>query len=91
MLEYKTKAAAAYLTTRGVTTSKSYLEKIRLRGPEDDRDRGPDWTRDEHGTCWYSAHALDQYAASRLSRRAPRAPAAQPPQFRRHATEADAT
>jgi hypothetical protein len=78
-----TKPAAKYLTERGRRTSPSYLEKVRGRGPDDPRDRGPDFFRDERGICWYPTEALDRYVALSLAARKFRAPAPQPENFRR--------
>jgi hypothetical protein len=85
---FRTSAASAYLASRGVAVSRSYLEKCRTRGVDDPRDRGPDFLR-EDGTqvCWYPRSALDQYAARRLAARQLRAPAAQPEQLRRRGSD----
>jgi hypothetical protein len=82
---FKTGAAAAYLTSRGVATSKSHLEKCRARGPDDPRDHGPDFWRDQKGICFYEKAALDRWAAVHLSAREFRGQAAQPLNFRRAA------
>lgn len=79
----RTKAAARYLSERGKQTSPSWLEKARTRGPDDDRDPGPNWTRDEAGVCWYSISDLDAFLIRALSARRQRAPAPQPANFRR--------
>ncbi len=80
--QYRTSAAAKYLSQRGLTRSVSYLEKTRGRGPEDSRDRGPDFTRDEVGICWYDEVSLNRYLEQHLKNRKFRAPAAQPRQLR---------
>ena len=80
---FRTKPAAAYLSEGGLTVSASYLEKCRLRGAEDPRDRGPDWSRDPRGLCWYSKAALDDYIERRLAALQFRAPARQPANFRK--------
>ena len=82
---WQTKEAAQYLTGRGVTTSQSKLEKLRLRGPDDPRDSGPNWSRDEVGRCQYLQSDLDAYIAKRLAARQFRASAAQPENFSRRA------
>jgi hypothetical protein len=82
---FRTSGAAAYLSQRGLPTSKSYLEKARARGPDDLRDRGPDFWRDVRSVCWYDRTSLDRYLAQRLAGRQFRAPAAQPLNFRRTA------
>jgi hypothetical protein len=79
----RTKAAAAYLTGRGLQTSQSYLEKCRPRGIDDPRDPGPDFYRDDAGVCWYDIAALDRYLAIRVAGRKFRASAPQPENFRR--------
>ena len=81
-LDRRTKKAAEYLTERGARTSQSLLEKFRTRGPDDPRDHGPDFWRDELGICWYPLEALDRYIAQRLAARRFRAPAQQPQNFR---------
>jgi hypothetical protein len=81
----KTQEAAAYITERGVQVSRSYLEKARTRGPDDQRDRGPDFTRDPHGVCWYDLQALDRYADERLRTRQFRTAAPVPANFARRA------
>lgn len=80
---FGTTGAARYLSQRGVRTSTSTLEKLRLRGSEDPRDPGPDFSRDSLGRCWYSQEALDSYIERRLADRQFRAPAAQPANLRR--------
>jgi hypothetical protein len=76
--------AAGYLTERGLRMSKSLLEKLRTRGPDDPRDLGPDFRRDlTSQTCWYSVADLDAYLVARLAARKLRAPAAQPERLRR--------
>jgi hypothetical protein len=80
----KTKQASAYLRTEhGEEVPVSTLEKFRMRGPDDPRDRGPDWTRGPDGRCDYTKMALDDYAARRRASRKLREPAPQPEQFRR--------
>jgi hypothetical protein len=49
-----------------VRRSGSILQKYRLRGKDDPRDRGPDFYRDPSGVCWYSKAALDAYADEQL-------------------------
>ena len=78
----RTKQAAQYLCDHGLQISASTLTKLRCRGFEDPRDRGPDFSRDPNGYCDYSAEALDVYRAKRLGARQFRAHAPQPPQFR---------
>jgi hypothetical protein len=82
MRTLSTPAAARYLTENGLRTSQSFLEHSRARGPDDPRDHGPDFARDEHGKCWYPTEALDRYIAARLSSRRFRAPAPQPANFK---------
>jgi hypothetical protein len=79
---FRTRAASDYLKSRGVSASPSYLEKCRTRGVDDKRDRGPDFSRDPNGLCWYSRLSLEVYAAQRLATRQFRAPAPQPKQLR---------
>lgn len=79
---FKTRAASDYLRARGLAASPSYLEKCRTRGPEDRRDRGPDYHRDPNGICWYSKGNLDDYVVRRLAARKFREPISQPPQLR---------
>jgi hypothetical protein len=82
-IKRKTADAARYLTEqRGHTTSKSTLEKVRARGPDDPRDHGPDFYRDAHGVCWYDEDALDRYAAQQLAALKFRGAAPQPANFR---------
>lgn len=76
--QHRTRAAAKYLSQRGVQTSYSYLEKVRRRGPEDPRGHGPDFTRDEMGVCWYDEASLNLYIEQRLSTRRFRAAGEQP-------------
>ena len=78
----RTRDAARYLSERGKKTSSSWLEKARMRGPDDDRDPGPNWSRDSAGICWYSTADLDSYVIRALSARLPRAAAPQPLNFR---------
>jgi hypothetical protein len=78
---FRTPAASAYLKSRGVAASRSYLEKVRCYGADDTRDRGPDFWR-EGLICWYSQQSLDEYAARRLAARVFRQPVPEPPQFR---------
>jgi hypothetical protein len=82
---FQTRAAASYLSARGLKISPSLLEKLRTRGPDDRRDRGPDYRRDPRGICFYARSDLDRYAAERLAALAFRAPASQPANFRRGA------
>jgi hypothetical protein len=82
-MKYKTGEASLYLTKRGRRISKSRLEKFRQRGPEDPRDRGPDFYRDPNGTCWYDEEALDRYAAAHVATLKFRATAPRPQNFRR--------
>jgi len=94
----RTKAAARYLSERGKQTSPSWLEKARTRGPDDERDPGPNWTRDpatltesgmrRGGICWYSVADLDAYLIRVLSARRPRAPKPQPVNFQKKAAVA---
>jgi hypothetical protein len=79
---FKTGDAARYLDARGTPTSKSKLEKLRVRGAEDPRGVGPDFYRDPNGVCWYGGDALDRYAAEQLAARRLRAPLPQPSNFR---------
>ena len=82
----RTSEAARYLRDRGVQISVSKLQKLRCRGAEDRRDRGPDFHRDpDTGVCDYDQAALDRYAAQRLAARQFRATAPQPENFRRGA------
>jgi hypothetical protein len=83
---FRTASASAYLASRGVAASASYLEKCRTRGADDPRDRGPDFHRDDRGICWYSRDALERYAAARLAVRKFRATAPRPANFRRRET-----
>jgi hypothetical protein len=85
---FRTSAASRYLATRGVVASPSFLEKARVRGPEDPRDRGPDFARDSTGTCWYAKADLDRYADQRLAARQFRGAAPQPANFKRGRPEA---
>ena len=80
---YRTQGAAQYVTARGVTTSASLLQKLRLRGPDDPRDRGPDFYRDPRGICFYGRAALDQYVADRLAQLAFRSRVSQPESLRK--------
>jgi len=80
---FQTSAAAEYLKSVGIPASPRWLEKVRGRGADDGRDRGPDFFRDQRGFCWYPQSSLDRYAMQRLSARTFRAPASQPVQFRR--------
>jgi hypothetical protein len=77
----RTGAASAYLAERGIHASPSYLQKARTRGPDDPRDSGPDFLRDEIGRCWYTVAALDRYINERLKARKFRAAASQPANF----------
>jgi len=79
---FRTGPSSKYLEAHGVEGSPSLLEKLRTRGPDDPRDKGPDFFRDEKGRCWYPKYALDAYIAKRLAARQFRAPAPQPPQLR---------
>jgi len=85
----KTREASSYLLQRGVAASTSFLQKVRIRGPEDERDPGPDFERDEAGICWYPVEALDRYAALRLAARKFRGPAPQPRNFLKQSTSAN--
>jgi hypothetical protein len=78
---FQTKEAARYLASRGVKMSPSSLEKARARGEDDERDRGPDYRRDQRGICFYARSDLDRYAAQRLASLEFRAPARQPENF----------
>jgi hypothetical protein len=79
----RTKPAVQYLREHGLTTSVSKLQKLRCRGPDNPRDRGPDFDRDpDTGYCDYSVESLDRYLAQRLGARQFRAPLAQPEQFK---------
>lgn len=78
-----TRKAAQYLTENGLKTSLSTLQKMRGRGQDDPRDRGPDFFRDTAGLCWYPVKGLDRYIKQRLSGLKFRAPAPQPANFRR--------
>jgi hypothetical protein len=80
---FQTTGAARYLNLRGIKTSTSQLEKLRLRGADDPRDRGPDFYRDLRGICIYPRLELDKYAEARLAGLEFRAPAQQPKNFRR--------
>lgn len=83
---YRTKDAAKRLTEHyGHPASVSSLKHARMRGPEDPRDRGPDFYRDPMGICWYTEESLARYAAEKLSARRLRAPATMPTNFRRAA------
>jgi hypothetical protein len=83
----RTAQAAKYLRDRGVEISVSKMQKLRCRGPEDPRDKGPDFHRDpDTGVCDYDHAALDRYAAQRLAVRQFRAAAPQPANFRRTAS-----
>jgi hypothetical protein len=82
MQNFRTSEAAKYLSELGVTTSVSLLQKLRLRGPDDPRDRGPDWFRDTK-ICWYSESALNEYVGRRLAARRFREPARQPVQLQK--------
>jgi hypothetical protein len=85
----RTAQASEYLRQEhGEEISVSSLQKMRGRGPDDPRDRGPDFFRDPSGTCQYSKTALDDYAARRRSVRRFRAPASQPENLRRVTTAA---
>ena len=77
----RTGAAAQYLTERGVQSSRSLLEKLRARGSQDPRGRGPDFWRDERGVCWYDILSLDRYIQARLSARRFRTTAPVPANF----------
>ena len=79
---FRTGDASSVLTGLGVDRSPSFLEKARVRGPDDSRDRGPDFYRDERGVCWYPRYALEQYAARCLAARQFRAPLQQPARLR---------
>jgi len=79
----QTKKAAQYLRDRGLRISVSKLQKLRCRGSEDPRDRGPDFTRDpDTGYCYYTTAFLDTYLERRLGARQLRAPLPQPAQFK---------
>jgi hypothetical protein len=82
MQTFRTSEAAKYLTQAGLSTSVSFLQKLRLRGPDDPRDHGPDFFRDNK-ICWYSESALNEYLGRRIAARQFRAPARQPLQLRR--------
>jgi hypothetical protein len=79
---FQTRGAATYLSENGVKISPSYLEKTRLRGTDDPRDRGPDFYRDPHGICIYTRIDLDRYAETRLAALRFRGTAPPPPQLR---------
>jgi hypothetical protein len=79
---FRTRAASDYLKSRGVSASPSFLEKVRARGTDDGRDRGPDYWR-EGLICWYSKQALDDYVVRRLAARKFRESVPQPAHFRR--------
>lgn len=79
----QTRGAADYLTTNGLRTSPSLLEKLRSRGPDDPRDHGPDFFRTPAGTCLYPVRALDRYLEHRLAALKFRGGAEQPANFRR--------
>lgn len=81
----RTKAAAAYLSANGVQMSHRTLEKLRARGDEDPRDRGPDFYRDESSTCWYTRDALESYIEQRLATRQFRGRGRMPENFKVHA------
>ncbi len=84
---FRTGPSSEYLAAHGVEGSPSQLEKLRTRGPDDPRDRGPDFFRDERGICWYPKYALDAYIAKRLAARQFRAAAPQPLHFRRRGSD----
>jgi hypothetical protein len=79
---FRTKAAAAYLSSNGVQMSLRTLEKLRARGEEDTRDRGPDFYRDEQSTCWYTREALEAYIDKRIAARQFRGRSRQPANFK---------
>jgi hypothetical protein len=84
----RTTPAAQYLSDRGLPTSVSKLQKLRCRGTEDPRDRGPDFTRDpDTGYCDYTTEFLDAYLERRLGDRQLRAPLPQPEQFRQQTAQ----
>ena len=56
--DLQTAAAAAFCTQQGRRTSVSFLQKRRLRGPDDPGDPGPDFYRDSFGRCWYPQSSL---------------------------------
>jgi hypothetical protein len=87
---FRTSPASRYLKSRGVPASKSYLEKVRTRGDDDPRDKGPDYWTDEQGFCWYPREALDRYAEQRLAARTLRGRNPQPENFRPRITRREA-
>lgn len=78
----KTRDACRVLANLGMPRSPSYLQKARARGPDDPRDKGPDFYRDQHGVCWYELRALDRYAVAQFAARKFRATEPQPANFR---------
>jgi hypothetical protein len=80
----RTKPASEYLLEKWkLHRSVSTLQKFRCRGPDDPRDRGPDFTRDPVTEyCDYQPIDLDRYAANLLAARGFRAPAVQPERLR---------
>jgi len=83
MQNFKTKDAARRLTELGHPTSASFLQKLRCRGPDDPRDKGPDFWRDERGQCWYGEADLQRWVGAKVSARRLRGRAPQPEAFRR--------
>ena len=83
MRRFQTGPAAAWLTDHGRPTSVSKLQKIRSRGKDDPRDRGPDFFRDEKGVCWYDESALEEYVDRRIAALKFRAPGVQPTNFKK--------
>lgn len=79
--DLSTSQAAAYAASLGKPTSKSYLEKRRLRGPDDPGEKGPDFWRDDNGRCWYPKDAIDAWVFAWKQRRKFRAPGQRPTQL----------
>lgn len=79
--DLSTSQAADYASGLGKPTSRSYLQKCRIRGPDDPRDHGPDFWRGEDGRCWYQKDAIDAWVFAWKQQRKFRASAQRPTSF----------
>lgn len=79
--DLQTGGAAGFATQLGRPTSPSYLQKRRLRGPDDPGDPGPDFYRDKYGRCWYPRAAVISWVDQWRSGRRFREPGSVPTHF----------
>lgn len=76
--EFSISGAAKLATALGRPTSTSKLYKVRMVGPNEPRDRGPDFMRDASGRCWYSREAIERWVSEWKANRQFRAPGRSP-------------